>query len=183
MSSSSNNINNNNNKYGSLPDIYTNNSDDIEGEEHGTYPIENTQYIVSTAEERRRKCVNACIPVMAFVVLMSGIAFALSRDFNHLYPAGRGGNPSSSSKTSDNDGASKHSWVSEDVETTTTPESTVHVSSKPTSGTINIVKEVQNAKVEDNSHADCSFHNMCIAANLTGICCPTPEDVLLDCCN
>ena len=181
MSSSSNNINSN--KYGSLPEIYTNNSD-IEGEEHGTYPIENTQYIVSTAEESRRKCVNASIPVMLFVVLMSSIAFALSRDFNHLYP-GRGGDPSSStSKTNANGGsASKHSWVSEDVETTTAPESTAHVSSKPTSGTINNVKDVQNAEAQDNSHADCSFHNKCIAANLTGICCPTPEDVLLDCCN
>jgi len=170
MASSSSNSSN---KYGSLPEIYTNNDeDDIGEEEHGTYPIENTQYIVSTSEEKRKKCVNAFIPVIAFVVLMSTIAFALSRDFNHLYP-GHSGNPSSTSKT--NSGASKHSWVAKDVETTTTtaPESNVHVSSKP----------INNVKAQDNSHAGCSLHNACVGANLTGVCCPTQEDVFLECCN
>jgi hypothetical protein len=75
-------------KYGSIPITSYSGSEDEESAE--PYPIENTQYIKPTAEENRKKCVASIVPVTMFVLIMGGLAFALSRDFDHLYPSRHG---------------------------------------------------------------------------------------------
>eukprot|EP00979_Chaetoceros_neogracilis_P004508 scaffold787_cov285-Chaetoceros_neogracile.AAC.72 len=153
----------NTNKYGSIPEKY-NNENEIE-EELGIYPIENTLFIVSTAEEKRKKCMNAFTPVLIFVVLMGSIAFALSRDFNHLYP-GHGGWET----TSTTNNGSKNSL---DVEAS---DSEQDMGNKVSSN--NHVEDVQNVY-----SAYCSRNHNCVLANVSGVCCPTSEGVQLECCN
>lgn len=82
------------NKYGSIPETYNNgdgkpeNALDVEE----PFPIENTQYVRSTdsAEDRRKKLISGFVPVLLFILLMGGVAFALHNDFNHLYPTRNG---------------------------------------------------------------------------------------------
>lgn len=111
---------------------------------------------------------NAFTPVVMFVVLMGGIAFALSRDFSHLYP-GHSGDPSGTTNN-----ASKKSWI---VETSDSEQDKEHeVSSKVTG-------HVDNVGVQYMHLADCSSNHKCAVENVTGICCPTLEGVQLECCN
>lgn len=73
-------------KYGSLTSETYNSSHDEE-ENAEPYELENTRYIVSTAEERRKQCLTALFPVILCVLLMGGIAFSLSQSFSHFYPS------------------------------------------------------------------------------------------------
>ena len=146
---------NKNYKYGSIPD----------GEDpEETFPIENTQYIVSTAEEKRKKCVQTVMPLTIFTLLMGSIVFALSRGFNHLYPK----SPRPPIINTDDE----TTGYMQDIDTTaSTPNSPG--GAHPATGT----------GEKAFWHQDCVFHDKCVDLGLTGVCCPTPEGVNLDCCN
>ncbi len=128
-----------------------------------------TQYIVSTAEERRRKCLNGFFPVMIFVLLMGSIVYAITRDFSHLYPwshvAHKGNRASGGEGASDvvttSSSASNAPYVPHNSHSDVTPES----SGKST------------------SPSTCSLYSKCSDLGLSGQCCPTRSGIQLECCN
>ena len=85
-----------NNKYGSIPVTFNGDKDEE------NLDTQYTQYITPTAEDKRKECMSALVPVLLCVLLMGGIAFALSRDFNHLYPSRHGDSNKRSPTKDDN---------------------------------------------------------------------------------
>jgi len=159
----------NNNKYGSFNDNEAQPPEDKDGEV-ATDPIEYTQYIVTTPEERRRKCMNALTPVLLFLCMMGAIVYALSRDFDHLYPGHQREQPHSHKNPTH--------WT---VKTNKGGDrGRVHASN---TNSLDVEAAPIDKPAIDYSHADCSYHHKCLAALLTGICCPTLEGIDLDCCN
>lgn len=126
-----------------------------------------TQYIVSTAEEKRRRCLNGFFPVMIFVLLMGSIVYAITRDFSHLYPwshvahkgnRANGGGGGASDVVTTSSSASNTPYVSHNSHSDITQES---------SGT---------------SSSSCSLYSKCSDLGLTGQCCPTKSGIRLECC-
>uniref|UniRef100_A0A6S8WJJ9 Uncharacterized protein n=1 Tax=Chaetoceros debilis TaxID=122233 RepID=A0A6S8WJJ9_9STRA len=136
----------------------------------GTYEEYDTQYVVTSAEESKRKLINACFPLLIFVILMGTVVYSLSKDFNHLYPGAKGDMPSD--RRGNNQG----------VPTTTTPKSHQHVFDNY-SGPISNAGEQKSSTTTNNGDADCTSNSKCAELELTGICCPTNEGVMLGCCN
>lgn len=55
-----------------------------------------------------------------------------------------------------------------------------NLSSTPRNATISMA---DSSTVEQRNISFCSHHKTCFLAKLTGLCCPTPEGLMLDCCN
>lgn len=184
--------NNKKNKYGSIPEVINNannassdNNNNVEDQEY--YPmIDNTQYITETNSDRRKRCMNALAPIIIFVLIMGGLAFALSKDFNHLYP-GHGGGPIGEEQTVHHTPVAPQDEQSNDTTRTgaTPTNDSVH-SSIDTASTMNDESQdtLKNKPIQDKiDHSECSYHTECLKLNLTGSCCPTLEGVMLNCCS
>ena len=125
-------------------------------EEYREYDADNSRYLISTAEERRRKCITGSMPVLIFAAIMMGIVYLLSRDFGTLYP-GHGSSSSHSESHVDH---------------------TISVGGKiETTGGSN-----ENPS-KSLSLQNCEANQKCFEAGLTGMCCPTIQGVFLSCCN
>lgn len=128
-------------------------------EEDKDYDIDNSRYLVSTGEERRRSCIHGFVPVIIFAALMIGITYLLSHDFGKLYP-GHGGIPQGDSSDS-------KSHLSLDDEKT------------PTSSSTETTSQIFHDPL---SMETCEANKKCFETNLSGKCCPTMEGVFLACC-
>mmetsp|Transcript_8064 Transcript_8064/g.15187 ORF Transcript_8064/g.15187 Transcript_8064/m.15187 type:complete len:177 (+) Transcript_8064:58-588(+) len=170
------------NKYGSIPEII-NSSDALSGisnEQEEYYPIENTQYITESNSVRRKRCMNALAPILIFVMIMGSIAFALSKDFNHLYPGHGGGGPVGG--TVQHTPAVVPAQDGEETAANASATTTSSSSSKDENKERTVKSQSKNNSVTSNSHPECSYHSECYKLNLTGSCCPTVEGIMLECC-
>lgn len=175
-------MSNKKNKYGSIPEIINNSAAlNSNNDEEEYYPIENTQYITETNSDRRKRCMNALAPIMIFVLIMGSLTFALSRDFNHLYP-GHGGGPTSHAVETVHR-APVVAAQEEETDTTATATSTTSKTSTMNDKNQDTVKNKVKTDSAKDDQSECSYHMECYKLNLTGSCCPTLEGVMLDCCS
>ena len=141
------------------------------------YKVENTRFLTSTNEERRRQFLNALFPVLMFVLIMGSIVFLLSKDFNHLYPG-----PSGDVKN--HGGGLYHEESSSEsprpISTNINSSTSMSANSEPDENT---PKAKENQNSEAGYIPQCSSYIKCNSAGLTGLCCPTSEGIFLDCCN
>mmetsp|Transcript_19099 Transcript_19099/g.27869 ORF Transcript_19099/g.27869 Transcript_19099/m.27869 type:complete len:166 (+) Transcript_19099:206-703(+) len=149
-----------------------------------TYDIENTQYIVSTSEERRRKCLIGFVPVLLFILLMGGIVYTLMQNFNHLYPSpGGGGRKNDGGKWSVDVTTNEDTSSYENSGASSAGNSEIGPTATGTSGS-GTDAEVPASKPtkEMSGNSECSYHLKCADAGLTGQCCPSLDGVFLGCC-
>ena len=123
-------------------------------EEYGQFDVDNSRYLISTAEERIRKCITGFLPVLIFVAIMIGIVYLLSNDFGVLFPG--------------HDGSSN---------------SDIHVSHIISDGgEIQTAGGTSENPIKSLSWEMCETYQKCFEAGLKGRCCPTIEGVFLSCC-
>ena len=140
------------------------------------YNVENTRFLTSTNEERRRQFLSALFPIILFLLIMGSIVFLLSKDFNHLYPGPDG-------DTKNHGGSLYHEESSSEPRPTSinmNSSTSMSANSEPVENT-QVTKDTQNS--EAGYTPQCTSHSKCNSAGLTGLCCPTAEGIFLECCN
>ena len=142
---------NNNVQYGSVASF-----EDVEDAQYRDYQLGESYYLKPTKAEERRDLLKVVGPMLVFILIMCGIAYALANDFDHLYP-GRGGSGAGGSQPREH-----------------------YVPPPPlpqdSSGD---ARPAQVVEVDPNS-PHCIDHESC--EFLTGDCCPTTDGLFLDCC-
>lgn len=156
-----------------------------EGELDRSFDVNDTYYLPQanlTPDQRRRKCINVLVPLLAAVLIVGGAAFFLLSDFGHLYP-GSGGDPRHYSANQEHHGtaidvAEEPTTNSEDY-TNLKPRGPILPASSSSSTT---TTSTTTSDTSDDSAAACSVNLKCAALNLTGACCPTQKGENLSCC-
>jgi hypothetical protein len=137
----------------------------------------NTYYLKNSAPLSIKKALLSAVPILGAVLLMGVIVLFLLRDFNHLYP-GRGGDQNPSPEDYHRSSpVVVHSLGTTDDEPSPRPR---HHSSSSLPVSSSSIKTTHDMKLSSSS-AECTAHPNC--AGLIGQCCPTDEDVKLECCS
>jgi hypothetical protein len=154
----------------------------IDEHDSSAFQAGNTYYLKNSAPLSIKKALLSAVPILGAVLLMGVIVLFLLRDFNHLYP-GRGGDQNPSPEDY-HDRSSPvmvpvvvHSLSTTDGEPSPRPR---HHSSSSLPVPSSSIKTSHDIKLSSSSAA-CAAHPNC--AGLIGQCCPTDENVKLECCS
>lgn len=110
-----------------------------------------------TNAEKNRKCLACALPLVIGVLLLAGFIMYLLHDFGQLYPSPNGNYP-------------RPAVIITPPTTTIIPPSPSPVTPPPP------------PPLPSAPSAACVNHIKCSNLNLTGMCCPTNENVTLGCC-
>jgi hypothetical protein len=176
-------------RYGSLDSEDTN----TEPTTHEEFDVDNAYYLKQptlTPAEQWRRLLRMAVPLLVAAFIIGGIAFVLSRDFRNLYP-GPGGS---------NGGGGRASPVAHPTMPVAAPLAPPPPHPLPFKPPAPVVSPVLTAPSPlpptpiafaplppftrgKAGSAACLAHQNCWKLNLEGDCCPTPENVTLDCCS
>mmetsp|Transcript_16542 Transcript_16542/g.27437 ORF Transcript_16542/g.27437 Transcript_16542/m.27437 type:complete len:172 (+) Transcript_16542:27-542(+) len=155
------------------------------GELDRSFDVTETYYLKegnTSPEERRRKCFSIMVPILAAVLMVSGAAFFLLKDFSHLYP-GSGGDPRDYNAHNDFDepvapAAPTPTAVLEPRGPKLRPTALAPV---PTSSSRS--SSTASSSIATSDSPMCEENDKCYDLGLTGRCCPTFTGDYLGCCH